>query len=160
MSNIPFKCGTLVVHWQFRHGGARTAKFLWRRNWFAHPRNLSAQNTFKRNCKQTFTGGWGKVSFGGARKDLLWNGSCRSPSKHDCVPPSLWSCASQWDDSKTKKTPSTNTYRALNPSACALINVIFPSTLTHLPVPAAEKHPHSMIPTPCFTFAYRLCFVN
>ena len=30
--------------------------------------------------------------------------------------------------------------------------LIFPSTLTSLPVPAAEKHPHSMmLPPPCFT---------
>ena len=29
---------------------------------------------------------------------------------------------------------------------------IFPSILTSLPVPAAEKHPHSiMLPPPCFT---------
>ena len=26
------------------------------------------------------------------------------------------------------------------------------STLTSLPVPAAEKHPHMMLPPPCFTF--------
>ena len=42
-----------------------------------------------------------------------------------------------------------------------LVRFIFPSILTSLPVPAAEKHPHSMmLPPPCITVGMAPCFLQ